>query len=90
VAKPIEKTSNALVDIRRAPKFIPFVATAAVIGFVISAITAWVTNAPGNFFGYVIVWGTILFASIGLVVAVLLEAFFRARSKRIEATKIEG
>lgn len=90
MAKPIEKTSNALVDIRRAPKFIPFVATAAVIGFVISAITAWVTNAPGNFFGYVIVWGTILFASIGLVVAVLLEAFFRARSKRIEATKIEG
>jgi asparagine N-glycosylation enzyme membrane subunit Stt3 len=90
VAKPIEKTSTALVDIRRAPKFIPFTATAAVIGFVISAITAWVTNAPGNFFGYVIVWGTILFASIGLVVAVLLEAFFRARSKRIEATKIEG
>jgi hypothetical protein len=90
VAKPIEKTSTALVDIRRAPKFIPFTATAAVIGFVISAITAWVTNAPGNFFGYLIVWGTILFASIGLVVAVLLEAFFRARSKRIEATKIEG
>ena len=90
MAKPIEKTSTALVDIRRAPKFIPFTATAAVIGFVISAITAWVTNAPGNFFGYLIVWGTILFASIGLVVAVLLEAFFRARSKRIEATKIEG
>jgi hypothetical protein len=90
VAKPTEKTSTALVDIRRAPKFIPFVATAAVIGFIVSAITAWVTAAPGNFFGYVIVWGTILFASVGLVAAVLLEAFFRARSKRIEATKIEG
>lgn len=85
-----EKTSTALVDIRRAPKFIPFTATAAVIGFIVSAITAWVTQAPGNFFGYVIVWGTILFASLGLVFAVLLEAFFRARSKRIEATKIEG
>ncbi len=85
-----EKTSTALVDIRRAPKFIPFTATAAVIGFIVSAITAWVTQAPGNFFGYVIVWGTVLFASLGLVVAVLLEAFFRARSKRIEATKIEG
>lgn len=88
--KPIEKTSTTLVDIRRAPKFIPFVATAAVIGFIVSAITAWVTQAPGNFFGYVIVWGTILFASVGLVFSVLLEAFFRARSKRIEATKIEG
>jgi hypothetical protein len=85
-----EKTSTALVDIRRAPKFIPFTATAAVIGFIVSAITAWATQAPGNFFGYVIVWGTVLFASLGLVVAVLLEAFFRARSKRIEATKIEG
>ncbi len=88
-SKP-EKTSTALVDIRRAPKFIPFTATAAVIGFIVSAITAWVTQAPGNFFGYVIVWGTILFASLGLAFAVLLEAFFRARSKRIEATKIEG
>ncbi len=85
-----EKTSTALVDIRRAPKFIPFTATAAVIGFIVSAITAWATQAPGNFFGYVIVWGTVLFTSLGLVVAVLLEAFFRARSKRIEATKIEG
>lgn len=90
MAKTTEKTSTALVDIRRAPKFIPFVATAAVIGFIVSAIVAWVTQAPGNFFGYLLVWGTILFASIGLVVAVLLEAFFRARSKRIKATKIEA
>jgi asparagine N-glycosylation enzyme membrane subunit Stt3 len=90
VANKPSKTSTALVDIRRAPKFIPFTATAAVIGFIVSAITAWATAAPGNFFGYVIVWGTILFACVGLVVAVLVESFFRARSKRIEATKIEG
>lgn len=89
MAKKSEKTSTAVVDIRRAPKFIPFVATAAVIGLIVSSVTAWVIQAPGNFFGYVIVWGTVLFASAGLILTIVIEAIFRARSKRIEATKIE-
>ena len=90
MAKSIEKTSTTLVDIRKAPKFIPFAATAAVIGLFVSAITAWVIQAPGNFFGYVIVWGTVLFAAVGVIVALLFEALLRSRTKRIEATKIEG
>ncbi len=90
MAKPNQKTSKALVDIRKAPKFIPFVATATLIGLFVSAITAWVIQAPGNFFGYVIVWGTVLFAFAGVIVALIFEAILRSRSKRIEATKIEG
>jgi asparagine N-glycosylation enzyme membrane subunit Stt3 len=90
VAKPIEKTSSALVDIRKAPKFIAFAATAALIGLVVSSMTALVIQAPGNFFGYVIVWGTVLFAFAGVIVALIFEAILRSRSKRIEATKIEG
>jgi hypothetical protein len=90
VAKTTEKTSVALVDIRKAPKFLPFMVTAAVIGFLVSAITAWVIQAPGNFFGYVLVWGTVLFATLGVIVALVFEQVSRARSNRIEATKIEG
>lgn len=90
MAKSTEKTSTALVDIRKAPKFIPFVSTAAFIGLIVSAFTAWVIQAPGNFFGYVIVWGTVIFAALGVVVSLIFEAVFRARTQRIEATKVEG
>jgi uncharacterized membrane protein YczE len=38
----------------------------------------------------VIVWGTVLFAFAGVIVALIFEAILRSRSKRIEATKIEG
>ena len=64
MAKSTEKTSKAIVEIRKAPRIIPFVITAAVIGLVISAITALVINAPASFFGYVVGWGTIAFAAI--------------------------
>lgn len=90
MAKSNEKTSVALVEIRKAPKFLPFVATAAVIGFIVSAITAWAIEAPGYFSGYVLVWGTVIFAVLGVIVALIFESISRARSKRIEATKIEG
>ncbi|MEY4491975.1 MAG: hypothetical protein RL085_386, partial [Actinomycetota bacterium] len=90
VAKTTEKTSKAIVEIRKAPRIIPFVATAAVVGLVVSAITAAAIQAPGHFVGYVIGWGTVVFAAIGLFVSVVLEAIFRTRTKRLEATKIEG
>ncbi|MEN9343114.1 MAG: hypothetical protein RIR24_701 [Actinomycetota bacterium] len=90
MAKKAEKISTALVDIRRAPKFLPFTVTAGALGLVISLVTAFAIQAPGNFFGYVVVWGTVLFATAGLILAVVLESIFKARSKRIEATKIEG
>ena len=90
MAKTSEKTSKAIVEIRKAPRIIPFVATAAVVGLIVSAITAAVIQAPGYFVGYVIGWGTVVFAAIGLFVSVVLEAIFRTRTKRLEATKIEG
>jgi uncharacterized membrane protein YczE len=90
VSKSKETTSQAIVEIRKAPKFTAFVAVAAALGLVISSITAWAIEAPANFFGYVIGWGTVVFASVGLIVALVVEAIFRSRTKRLEATKIEG
>ena len=90
MSKSKETTSKAIVEIRKAPKFTAFVAVAAALGFVVSVITALAIQAPANFFGYVIGWGTVVFASVGLVVALIVEAIFRTRTKRLEATKIEG
>lgn len=90
MAKSTEKTSKAIVEIRKAPRIVPFVATAAVIGLIVSAITAGVIQAPSHFVGYVIGWGTVIFASLGLILSVILEAISRTRTKRLEATKIEG
>ena len=90
MSKSRETTSKAIVEIRKAPKFTAFVAVAAALGFVVSVITALAIQAPANFFGYVIGWGTVVFASVGLVVALIVEAIFRTRTKRLEATKIEG
>lgn len=89
MSKSKETTSKAIVEIRKAPKFTAFVAVAAALGFVVSVITALAIQAPANFFGYVIGWGTVVFASVGLVVALIVEAIFRTRTKRLEATKIE-
>lgn len=90
MAKTTQKISKATVDIRKAPRIIPFVATAALIGLLVSAITAAAIKAPANFFGYVIGWGTVIFAALGLIVAVVLEQISQSRTKRLEATKIEG
>ena len=90
MAKTTEKTSKAVVEIRKAPRIIPFVVTGAIIGLLVSAITAVAIQAPANFFGYVIGWGTIAFAAAGLVVSVVLEQISQSRTKRLDATKIEG
>lgn len=90
MSKSKETSSNAIVEIRKAPKFTAFVAVFSVLGLISSTITAWVIQAPANFFGYVIGWGTVLFACLGLIVALVVEAIFRSRTKRLEATKIEG
>ena len=90
MAKSTEKTSKAIVEIRKAPRIIPFVITGAVIGLIVSVITVLTIKAPGNFFGYVLVWGTAIFAALGLIVSVVLEQISHARTKRLDATKIEG
>jgi hypothetical protein len=90
VAKTTPKTSKATVDIRKAPRVIPFVITAALLGLIISAIIAFAIQAPANFVGYLIGWTTVAFAAFGLIVSVVLEQISHSRTKRLEATKIEG
>ena len=90
MAKTTQKTSKTTVEIRKAPRIVPFVATAAVLGLIISAITAAVIQAPASFVGYLLAWGTVAFAVVGLIVSVVLEQIAHSRTKRLDATKIEG
>jgi hypothetical protein len=84
------KETKATVSVRKAPRILPFVASAGVIGLVVSLITAWSIQAPANFFGVVVAYGTGIFMAIGLVLVLVLDAISQARAKTLEATKLEG
>jgi uncharacterized membrane protein len=84
------KESKATVSVRKAPRLIPFVATAAVIGLICSLILAWSIQASSEFFGPVVAYGTAAITALGLVVALILDAVSQARAKTVEATKLES
>ncbi len=83
------KETKATVSVRKAPRIIPFVVTAGVIGLIVSLATAWGIQASQNFFGMVVAYGTGIFMALGLVVALVLDAISSARAKTLEATKLE-
>lgn len=84
------KTSKSTLKIRKAPRLLPFVITAGLIGLIVSLIVAFAIAAPANFFGMVVAYGTGIFMAIGLVVALILDSISQARARTIEATKLEG
>jgi hypothetical protein len=84
------KETKAAVSVRKAPRLIPFVATAGVVGLVGSLFTAWSIQATANFFGVIVAYGTGIFMALGLVVVLILDAISQARAKTLEATKLEG
>lgn len=82
--------SKATISVRKAPRIIPFVATAGVVGLVVSLVTAWSIQATSNFFGVVVAYGTGIFMALGLVIVLVLDAISQARAKTLEATKLES
>jgi hypothetical protein len=83
------KETKAIVSVRKAPRIIPFVVTAGLIGLIASLITAWSIQATPSFFGSVVAYGTGIFMAFGLVIALILDAISHARAKTLEATKLE-
>jgi len=84
------KETKATVSVRKAPRIIPFVVTAGLIGVIASLITAWSIQASASFFGLVVAYGTGIFMALGLVLALILDAISQAQAKTLEATKLEG
>ena len=84
------KESSATLTVRKAPRLIPFVATAALIGVIASLILAWSVGASATLFGVVVAYGTLIVTALGLGLALLLDAISTARAKTLKATKLEG
>ena len=82
MAKPKTET----VNIRRAPKFVAFMATFGIIG----AITGIVLGLNTNILGYLFVYSTAIGTGIGAGVAVIVDWVFSRRSTTAEATKLKG
>lgn len=77
--------SAAEVNIRRAPKYLHF----ALTGFVLGIVTALVLglSSPGVV-GLLIVFGGIAGGGIGIILALVFDAIYRSRGKKVTATKV--
>jgi hypothetical protein len=77
--------SAAEVNIRRAPKYLHF----ALTGFVLGIVTALVLglSSPGVV-GLLIVFGGIAGGGVGIILALVFDAIYRSRSKKVTATKV--
>jgi hypothetical protein len=92
MAKTTQKTET--LDIRKAPKFLPFMATGTFFGAALGAIFYFLipqeNRTEQDIFGYLFVFVAFLGFALGTFVAVVLDAVSRARIKQVEATKLKG
>lgn len=90
---PKPKETQTTIKIRRAPKFLPFLITGAVLGVITALILNFSTagNAPDAtpILGYLLGWCTVLGAAVGIVAAVAIDFVTTRRSKEVVATKLE-
>ncbi len=77
--------SNAEVNIRRAPKYFHF----ALSGFVLGTFVALVIGLSSPaIVGLLIVFGGIAGGGTGIILALLFDAIYRSRGKKLMATKV--
>jgi hypothetical protein len=77
--------STAEVNIRRAPKYLHF----ALTGFVLGIIAALVMGLSSPaIVGLLIVFGGIAGGGTGIILALVFDAIYRSRSKKLMATKV--
>jgi hypothetical protein len=77
--------SNAEVNIRRAPKYLHFALTGFVLGMIAAAVLG--LSSP-EIVGLLIVFGGIAGGGTGIILALVLDAIYRSRGKKLMATKV--
>ena len=77
--------SAAEVNIRRAPKYLHFALTGFVLGIVTSLFLG--LGSPGVV-GLLIVFGGIAGGGTGIILALVFDAIYRSRGKKVMATKV--
>lgn len=80
------KAKTETVKIRRAPKFVAFMATFGLIG----AIVGILLGINTSILGYMFVYSTGIGAGVGAAVAVIVDWILSRRSTTAEATKLKG
>ncbi len=77
--------SSTEVNIRRAPKYLQFALTGFVLGIVLALFMG--LGSP-EIAGLLIVFGGIAGGGTGIVLALIFDAIFRTRTKKLMATKV--
>jgi len=92
MAKKTEQTET--LEIRKAPKFLPFMFTGTMIGLVVGILLYQLIPAENrtgqNIFGYLVIFFMFAGFAAGIVLTVVLDWLSRARIKQVEATKLKG
>lgn len=85
---------NEIVKIRRAPKFLPFILTGSILGFIIALIVGFTLPASSDsrsqVQGILIAYFTGGGLGLGVILSLIFDRIFSARTKSAEATKLEG
>jgi hypothetical protein len=77
--------SNAEVNIRRAPKYLHFALTGFVLGIIVALFIGLSSPAIA---GLLIVFGGIAGGGTGIILALVFDAIYRSRGKKLTATKV--
>ena len=78
--------SSAEVNIRRAPKYLHFALTGFVLGIVAALVMGLSSPAIA---GLLIVFGGIAGGGTGIILALVFDAIYRSRGKKVIATKVK-
>lgn len=82
------------VKIRRSPKYLQFLITGGILGLIVALILdasiAPDARSAASILGYLIAFSVAIGGALGMVAAVILDRIGSARSKTVEATKLEG
>jgi hypothetical protein len=77
--------SSAEVNIRRAPKYLHFALTGFVLGIIVALFMGLSSPAIA---GLLNVFGGIAGGGIGIILALVFDAIYRSRGKKLTATKV--
>jgi hypothetical protein len=82
------------LNLRRAPKYLPFILFGGLVGAIVGLILFFATGQSAtkdwsSFLGLVVVIATAVSAGVGLVIATILDSRSVAKSRQVQAAKLD-
>jgi MFS family permease len=90
--EPAASTTSDEVRVRRAPKYPVFIFGGIIIGVIVTIIAVAIAPGAGDVpflqaFGYFVLYGIVIGALFGAIVAVILDAIANRRARSIETER---